>query len=135
MGNVFSDYFVENFRMRFKFEGEGGNNFYLDDINLYEGGSSDDIVVGLNEVRDDFNISLYPNPSEADVSVVFDLKNAQKMYAQVIDVRGKLIETIMIHANEGNNTLILDTKGLSQGSYTIKLSGETSASSLPFYKL
>jgi PKD repeat protein len=135
MGNVFSDYFVENFRMRFKFEGEGGNNFYLDDINLYEGGSSNDIVVGLNEVRDDFNINLYPNPSEADVSVVFDLKNAQTMYAQVIDVRGKLIETIMIHANEGNNTLILDTKGLSQGSYTIKLSGETSASSLPFYKL
>ena len=102
---------------------------------MYEGGSSDDIVVGLNEVRDDFNINLYPNPSEADVSVVFDLKNAQTMYAQVIDVRGKLIETIMIHANEGNNTLILDTKGLSQGSYTIKLSGETSASSLPFYKL
>ena len=135
MGNVFSDYFVENFRMRFKFEGEGGNNFYLDDINLYEGSSSDDIVVGLNEMRDDFKMNLYPNPSDADVSVVFDLKNSQTMYAQIIDVRGKLIETIMIHANEGNNTLILDTKGLSQGSYTIKLSGETSASSMPFYKL
>jgi len=135
MGNVFSDYFVDNFRMRFKFEGEGGNNFYLDDINLYEGSSSDDIIVGLNEMREDFNMNLYPNPSDSDVSVVFDLKNAQKMYAQIIDVRGKLIETMMIYANEGNNNLILDTKGLSQGSYTIKLSGETSASSMPFYKL
>ena len=135
MGNVFSDYFVDNFRMRFKFEGEGGNNFYLDDINLYEGSSSDDIIVGLNEMREDFNMNLYPNPSDSDVSVVFDLKNAQKMYAQIIDVRGKLIETMIIYANEGNNNLILDTKGLSQGSYTIKLSGETSASSMPFYKL
>ena len=86
-------------------------------------------------MREDFNMNLYPNPSDADVSVVFDLKNAQKMYAQIIDVRGKLIETMIIYANEGNNNLILDTKGLSQGSYTIKLSGETSASSMPFYKL
>ena len=36
--------------MKFRFEGEGGNNFYIDDINLYEGSSSDDIIVGVEEL-------------------------------------------------------------------------------------
>ena len=135
MGNVFSDFFVENFRMKFRFEGEGGNNFYLDDINLYEGSSSDDIIVGIEELGKNINMTVYPNPTEADMSVVFHLNTAQKMTAQILDVRGKLIESHLIHANEGKNTLILETKQLSQGSYTIKLSSGSASSSMPFYKL
>lgn len=135
MGNVFSDFFVENFRMKFRFEGEGGNNFYLDDINLYEGSSSDDIIVGVEELGANIDMSIYPNPTEADVSVVFHLNKAQKMTAQIIDVRGKVIESHLLHANEGKNTLILETSKLSQGSYTIKLNSASASSSMPFYKI
>ena len=135
MGNVFSDFFVENFRMKFRFEGEGGNNFYIDDINLYEGSSSDDISVGVEELGASINMSVYPNPTEADVSVEFHLNSAQKMTAQIIDVRGKVIETHLLHANEGKNILILETNQLSQGSYTIKLNSSTASSSMPFYKI
>ena len=135
MGNVFSDFFVENFRMKFRFEGEGGNNFYIDDINLYEGSSSDDIIVGTEELGASINMSVYPNPTEADVSVEFHLNSAQKMTAQIIDVRGKVIETHLLHANEGKNILILETNQLSQGSYTIKLNSASASSSMPFYKI
>ena len=115
--------------MKFRFEGEGGNNFYIDDINLYEGSSSDDIIVGVEELGASINMSVYPNPTEADVSVEFHLNTAQKMTAQIIDVRGKVIETHLLHANEGKNILILETNQLSQGSYTIKLNSASASSS------
>ena len=40
--NIFSSYWIENFRYKFKFSGDGGNNIYLDNINVYSGTSSDD---------------------------------------------------------------------------------------------
>ena len=102
---------------------------------VYEGSSSDDIIVGVEELGANIDMSIYPNPTEADVSVVFHLNKAQKMTAQIIDVRGKVIESHLLHANEGKNTLILETSKLSQGSYTIKLNSASASSSMPFYKI
>ena len=134
MINVTSSYFAENFRMRFRFEGEGGNNFYLDDINLYEGSPSDEIIVGLNEVAQDIQMKVYPNPTDADIHVEFNLMQAQYFNAQIVDITGKVISSHQIHANDGQNLLILDTKSLSQGSYMIRLVGDSKSTSMPFYK-
>ena len=135
MTNVTSSYFAENFRMRFRFEGEGGNNFYLDDINLYEGSPSDEIIVGLEDSGQDIQMNIYPNPSDADIHVEFSLMQGQIFNAQIIDITGKVISSHQIQANEGQNLLILDTKSLSQGSYMIRLKGDSKSSSMPFYKL
>ena len=135
MTNVTSSYFAENFRMRFRFEGEGGNNFYLDDINLYEGSPSDEIIVGLEDSGQDIQMNIYPNPSDADIHVEFSLMQRQIFNAQIIDITGKVISSHQIQANEGQNLLILDTKSLSQGSYMIRLKGDSKSSSMPFYKL
>ena len=134
MTNVTSSYFAENFRMRFRFEGEGGNNFYLDDINLYEGSPSDEIIVGLEESGQDIQMNIYPNPTDADIHVEFSLIQGQNFNAQILDITGKVISSHKIQANEGHNVLILDTKSLSQGSYMIRLVGESKSSSMPFYK-
>jgi PKD repeat protein len=135
MTNVTSSYFAENFRMRFRFEGEGGNNFYLDDINLYEGSPSDEIIVGLEDSGQDIQMNIYPNPSDADIHVEFSLMQGQIFNAQIIDITGKVISSHQIQANQGQNLLILDTKSLSQGSYMIRLKGDSKSSSMPFYKL
>jgi PKD repeat protein len=49
MTNVTSNYFTDKFRVLFRFEGEGGNNIYIDDINLYNGGPSNELVTGIVE--------------------------------------------------------------------------------------
>jgi hypothetical protein len=134
MTNVTPSYFAENFRMRFRFEGEGGNNFYLDDINLYSGSPSDDIIVGISDLSENIQMNLYPNPTDSDVSVDFSMLKSEKMNAKIIDVRGKVIAVYQIHANEGNNKVILSTRDLSNGSYIIQLTGESVSSSLPFFK-
>jgi len=56
------------------------------------------------------------------------------MNAKIIDVRGKVIAVYQIHANEGNNKVIMSTQDLSNGSYIIQLTGESVSSSLPFFK-
>ena len=134
MTNVTPSYFAENFRMRFRFEGEGGNNFYLDDINLYSGSPSDDIIVGISDLSQNIQMNLYPNPTESDITVDFSMLKSEKMNAKIIDVRGKIIAIYQIHANEGNNKVIVNTQDLSNGSYIIQLTGESVSSSLPFFK-
>ena len=62
MTNVTSNYFQQNFRVKFHFEGEGGNNFYLDDINLYTGAPSNTIVLELKEDQSISDLILFPNP-------------------------------------------------------------------------
>jgi PKD repeat protein len=134
MTNVTTSYFVENFRMRFRFEGEGGNNFYLDDINLYEGNPSDDIIVGFEDRSEEIQMNVYPNPTDADINIEFNLLQGQYFTAEIVDITGKVISSHAVQANEGHNVLILDTKSLSQGSYLIRLNGDQKSASMPFYK-
>jgi PKD repeat protein len=42
--NISSSYWNSSMRIKFEFTGNGGNNFYLDDINLYPSGPVDSIV-------------------------------------------------------------------------------------------
>ena len=43
--NISSSFWNSNARVKFEFEGNGGNNLYLDDINLYPSGPVDTLVI------------------------------------------------------------------------------------------
>lgn len=53
MANVPAIFFVQNFRSKFEFEGEGINNFFLNEINIYLGAPLDDLGNGI-EVLEGF---------------------------------------------------------------------------------
>ena len=133
--NINESFFTSNFRMRFRFEGEGGNNFYLDDINLYEGGPSDDLVLGLYENHQEIGMSLYPNPTESELSIDFNLKSNEKIQIEIVDVLGKTIRSLNVNANEGDNSVFIDTQSFAKGAYRVHINGKTVTSSLPFVKL
>lgn len=121
MTNVTSAYWVDNFRYKFSFEAGGGNNMYLDNINIYSGGASDDLVIGLNEGEELNGLSVYPNPVDDELSVQFSLNTSQRTIVQLRDVSGKLASKSVIHANEGVNLVLLDTRGLASGMYFLNL--------------
>jgi len=121
MINVTNQYFSPNFKMKFRFESDGGNNIYLDDINLYSGSPSDNIVLGVNDMNDIKNVELYPNPTEGDVHIKFNTNLAEKMIVTITDVTGKVISTSQIASKEGNNLIIVPTDGMSSGTYFVKL--------------
>ena len=121
MINVTSLYFTPNFKMKFKFEGEGGNNIYLDDINLYSGAASDNIVLGIHDLNDISNVELYPNPTEVDIHIKFNAFQSEKLAVAITDITGKLISTSYIASKEGNNLIVVPTYGMASGTYFVKL--------------
>ena len=135
MVNINESYYTPTFRMKFRFEGEGGNNFYLDDINLYQGDPSDDLVTGLFDSPQMLGLTVYPNPAEAELSVDFDLSSNQLLKIEIVDLLGKVVGAYGLQGNEGKNTVLLNTQSLSNGTYILQLTSETISSSMPFVKL
>ncbi len=131
--NVTSNYFSQNFKFKFRFEGEGGNNFYLDDINLYAGSSSNEIVLGINEFNESINdISLYPNPTDGELNVSFSALKNKDMQFQVLDITGKIIQNNVVNAVQGSNLVLLDTQIFAAGSYFLKIMSDDHFKTLPF---
>ena len=137
MTNVTNAYFTSNFRMKFKFEGEGGNNFYLDDINLYSGAPSDVVVLasgaGLHEVSNGIDfVELFPNPADDEVNLKFTSANQKDVVFEIVDLTGKSIQKHLVKAAQGNNLVMFDTKNMAAGSYFVKFKTEGQIQTLQF---
>jgi hypothetical protein len=121
MINVTSIYFTPNFKMKFKFEGEGGNNIYLDDINLYAGSPSDNLVLSLEENTDLSAIELYPNPTDEDLHIRYSSAVDTRLAISILDLSGKVISTTTVQSKTGDNMVIIPTNGLATGTYLVQL--------------
>ncbi len=127
MINVTSNYFSENFKMKFRFEADGGNNIYLDDINLYAGAPSDNLVLGINDLTNINNVELYPNPTEGDIHIRYTANQAEKVIVLITDITGKVVSTSQIASKEGSNLIIVPTDGMSSGTYFVKFGNNEKA--------
>jgi hypothetical protein len=132
MINVTNNYFTEDFRMKFRFEGEGGNNFYLDDINLYEGSPSDNLVIGVDELNTFNSLELFPNPTENELNLRFNLDKKEDMKFVISDLSGKITQQHSFKANEGSNLVMFDTNNLSAGMYLLTIGTASSSKTMQF---
>lgn len=126
MTNVTTEYWNDNFRYKFKFEGENGNNIFIDDINMYSGSPSDNIVLGLTDLGDIEQLNVFPNPTEGELNLQFSLNAAQFVKIQLQDICGKIVQDHTINAAIGSNLVMMDTQTLAAGSYFLAIqAGET----------
>ncbi len=134
MTNVTSLFWNENFRYKFEFTSNGGNNIYLDDINIYSGAPSDNLIVaGIDEAA--FTaVNLYPNPADEELNISFHAINNEKMTIVLTDLTGKTIQTNTIQANEGENLVLLNTSDFAKGVYFVNLLSGTKHTTLQFVK-
>lgn len=130
--NITSSYFVENFRYKFEFEGNAGNNFYLDDINIYKGSPSNTVVLGIAEEGNIAELSLYPNPTEDEINLRFSLSSDQLTTLQINDITGKEMESFVINAKSGLNEVLLGSDKLAAGVYYLTVNAGGSQSTLQF---
>ena len=121
MTNITSSYYREDFRVRFQFEADGGNNFYLDDINLYQGEPSDDIVFVGVEQEHIGDFSLFPNPAEDVLNIRFEQKAGIPTTIVITDISGKQVMEQKINSAKGDNLVLLDIENLSPGIYLVGL--------------
>lgn len=132
MTNVTSAYWVDNFRFKFRFESDGGNNIYLDDINIYAGPPSDVIVTaGLDELQLQ-NATVFPNPADDEVNVRFTAPAGQTVKVVVTDLLGNILDQHVIQANQGDNLVLLSTETYASGMYMIRLAEGAGSQTMQF---
>lgn len=117
MTNVTSDYWVDNFRYKFEFEGNNGNNIFLDDINIYLGAPSTDIVSNTEELSNLDRLSVYPNPVDEELTIEFSAQTNEKVQIVIQDISGKSHQQQEIKGMAGSNLVIMNTADLAAGTY------------------
>lgn len=132
MTNITSQYWISNFKYKFEFESDGGNNFYLDNINIYPGSPSNDLVVEVEEQADLGHLTLFPNPAEDELNVRFDAGNAQQMEFYIQDISGKTVKTIVVQAAAGSNLVVLGTDELASGMYFLNINAGGTQKAIQF---
>jgi PKD repeat protein len=82
---------TDGFRLNFSFWGRGGNNFYIDDINIWTSASSG---VGVDEKNADAALRVYPVPSTGDITIEWNANGTETVDLNVYDVAGKWLSTV-----------------------------------------
>ena len=132
MTNVTSSYFTGDFKMKFRFEGNGGNNFYLDDINLYVGSASNDLVLGVQETATISGVELFPNPVDDELQVKFYSANTKDIQFSILDLTGKILSRQILKAVAGSNIVLFPVSNLASGAYFLKMGSEETTNALRF---
>lgn len=127
--NIGSNYFVSNMQLKFSFESDGGNNLFLDEINLYQGNPS---TTGISELAGLDNLILYPNPAEDELNIQFSVNENADVQLVVQDIMGKQIRTELIKATTGKNLVMMNTSDLSSGMYFMNIVQENTKKTVQF---
>jgi PKD repeat protein len=77
---------TDRFRIRIEFIAKGGNNVFLDDINVW---AVEDQSASVTEVSDDLNIAVYPNPSEEAMMLEYALSADELARIVLTDMVGR----------------------------------------------
>jgi PKD repeat protein len=106
-----------NLYFMFRFTSNGGNNIYIDDINM--GGSS-----GIDEgIANTINFNVFPNPEEDNTIVSFSILEKQNVVLKIYDIVGREVTTLCTsNLTAGEYQFPIKEKiNLSAGSYFITL--------------
>lgn len=123
INNISPEERTANFRIKLVFRSNGGNNVYVDNINLLD----EAIPVGLRQVEPPFaEMHLYPNPAATkETKLKLNLVEATEVWIRLHDVSGKIVRNIFSgRLNAGSQSLTIPLSGLAAGPYTISISSE-----------
>ncbi|MCC6937511.1 MAG: PKD domain-containing protein [Flavobacteriales bacterium] len=118
--NISSTSHVSNFRFKFVFDSNGGNNLYLDDINI------NGMPVGVEDLSNfsDRPLLLVPNPATDRVQVRYALSTSSRVRLDVLDALGRQVRLNDLGTvPAGERSFVLDLGALARGSYTVRLIG------------
>ncbi|MCT4579858.1 MAG: M43 family zinc metalloprotease [Flavobacteriales bacterium] len=108
------NYLDSDFRMKFIFEHGGGNNIYIDNINISG-------PVSIDENESFKELSIYPNPAKDEVNVTFSVENNQRaIRIELLDLTGKVLESVYEGGLQlGEHQFQVNTKKYAAGMYIL----------------
>lgn len=128
--NINSDYYVSNFRYKFEFESDGGNNIYIDDINLYPAS-----MTVIDENLAPTGLSIYPNPVTDFMQVNFTAQATGHYAISILNTLGQVIGTVYLgELQAGDNQIGYSTENLPQGVYFLRVESQGNITTQKFVK-
>jgi PKD repeat protein len=126
--NITSTYAVSDFRFKFYLESNGGNNLWIDDINL------SGMPVGVQELSlTEGELLVVPNPAEEAAELRFELSQADRTRVSVLNALGQEVAVLVDGPMAaGLQRLPLPVSGLKSGLYLVRLQQGASARSVRF---
>lgn len=101
-----SSYFVDDFRFRFVFNSRGGNNLFIDYINLDVAAGVEESYLKKNQLR------LFPNPTTGKINLVLPEDAGKIKEVKLLDLRGSAVAVFQ-------NTTSIDISAFSSGLYFV----------------
>lgn len=105
-------------KIRFQWITNGGNNTYIDNINIY-----DAATIGIEEnLASSYGLSVFPNPTNDNATVSFILPATAKVDVTLYDIVGKKCQDLYSGtASAGQQELALNRDRLPNGVYFVRL--------------
>ena len=110
------DQITDNFRVKFEFNGRGGNNFFLDAINI-----GNETVLNITDLDLDQLINVYPNPTDQNFTIEFEGGVMNNPAIELFDVSGRLVYFEQISIRDTPSVQI-ERNNLSDGIYILSIS-------------
>lgn len=105
-----------NVRFKFEFTSGGGNNIYIEDINISGPAGMNDVDNGIQQFL------VFPNPATEQATVSIVLADKQNINLQVVDITGRVVNSLASGMQQaGSHNYQLNTTSLTAGIYFIRL--------------
>ncbi|MFM7106944.1 MAG: T9SS type A sorting domain-containing protein, partial [Flavobacteriales bacterium] len=77
------------------------------------------------------SLGVYPNPSDANATLVFDTQGGTGFIIDISDSHGRIVKSVPLsNVAAGKQTIDLDVSDLNAGLYVIRLTSSTGSSVL-----
>jgi hypothetical protein len=113
--NIIASYLVSNFRVKFTFTGGGGNNLFIDDINISG-------PLGTDEIDSKYNMTLFPNPTADGATLNFTIFAPENVSMEMIDMLGQTVRVQSFGTMQtGVQSVAIPRQDLAKGVYFVRL--------------
>jgi PKD repeat protein len=106
-----------NVRFKFEFVTDGGNNLFIEDINITG-------PVGLEDAaNNDLSMNIYPNPAQQEINVDFYADKDYSALFRLVDIAGKQLSVLGVkELVQGENHVVFTIPaGTTQGLYFLQM--------------
>lgn len=121
--NISSVFTNKEFRVRFEYLADNGNNLFIDNINLVDGSTLS--ITERNRLNE--RVKIYPNPTQQISTVEFNLAEAESQFEiRLIDLSGRLLDRIYSGSMPaGNQRIDVDLGDLDSGVYLLQFTSSS----------
>lgn len=90
--NIPSSFLVSDFKVKFEFRTGGGNNVYIDNINI-----TNPDVLSTDDIKSVSDIRVFPNPANNQIN--FDFDNVKVDNITIYDMTGRIVESVGVNSS------------------------------------